>query len=128
VHRYKNHAVRKNVARVYGRAVLDSADPDPWSAMFDAAYLDRPADANDLVPFWVFSPPGGVVIERYVSALPLSLQTARYHRLKRTVGAYRMVLGQPRQEDLLLYAAGSPESLDWLRIDLTPPAAAEPAT
>ncbi len=79
-HRYKNHAVRKNVARVYGRPVLDSADPAPGSAMFDAAYLDRPADANDLVPFWVFSPPGGVVIERYVPALPLSLETARYHR------------------------------------------------
>ncbi|MEO7262797.1 MAG: helicase-related protein [Jatrophihabitantaceae bacterium] len=124
VHRYKNHAIRKNVASSYGRSVLDSTDPDPWATLFLAAQDARPAGANDLVPFWIFSPPGGAVIERYVPALPLSLETARYRRLQRTVGAYRMVLGQPRQEDLVLYAAGSEGSLDWLRIDLAPPAVA----
>lgn len=128
VHRYKNHAVRKNVASVYGGTILDSADPDPWAAVFAAALADRPAEANDLIPFWVFAPEDGATIERYVPALPLSLESARYHRLKRTVGAYRMVLGQPRQEDLLLYAGAREGELDWLHIDLTPPPRDRPAS
>jgi hypothetical protein len=112
--------VRKNVAAQYARSVLDPDVTDPWSHLFETAVEGRPAGATDLVPFWVFTPPGGAAIERYVLALPLSLESARYSRLQRTVGAYRMVFGQARQEDLLRYALGSGDDLSWLRIDLTP--------
>ena len=37
VHRYKGHAVRKNVGRAHGWAALESGDRDPWQAMFVAA-------------------------------------------------------------------------------------------
>lgn len=40
-------------------------------------------------------------IERYVPEMPLSKEVAHYDRLRRTVAAYRLVMGQPRQEDLV---------------------------
>jgi hypothetical protein len=120
VHRYKGHAVRKNVAAEYGSAALAAPGDDPWTAMFDAAVDDRPAEASDITPFWVFTRPGGAVIERYVPAQPLSRESAQLERLKRTVGAYRLVMGQPRQEDLLRYIGERDGDVDWMRIDLSP--------
>jgi hypothetical protein len=34
---------------------------------------------------------------------PLSRDTARYSGLQRALGAYRMVFGQPRQDELMAY-------------------------
>ena len=116
VHRYKGHAVRKNVAALHGSAALGGAD-DPWSAVFEAAHAARGAGATDIEPYWVFTRPGGAVIERYVPALPLSREEHQRRRLLRTVGAYRMVIGQPRQDDLVRYVG---EGVEWLRVDLAP--------
>ena len=118
VHRYKGHAVRKNVAAEYGlAAALDADSPDPWSAVFHAAQADNSDEDSDIKPFWVFTRPGGAVIERYVPVLPLSREAQQYRRLLRTVGAYRLVIGQPRQDDLIRYVG---EDVSWLRINLTP--------
>jgi hypothetical protein len=117
VHRYKGHAVRRNVAARFAPAAMGPGD-DPWQALFEAARDARRPGENDLVPYWVFA--GGSVIERYVPALPLSKETKQYERLLRSVGAYRLLLGQPRQEDLLRYCADMADDLEWLRIDLSP--------
>lgn len=119
VHRFKGHAVRRNVALTHRSAALGTSDADPWAAMFAAARAGCGA-TNDLTPFWVYAPEGGASIERYVPAAPLSREAARYARLLRTVGAYRLVMGQPRQEDLLRYLGNDVAALDWLHIDLTP--------
>ncbi len=120
VHRYKGHAVRRNIALAYGgRAEVTRAD-DPWAAMFDLAVADRPADQTMIHPYWVFPVKDGYRIERYVPALPLSREAHAYRRLLRTVGAYRLVIGQPRQEDLLRYLGGNAEELADLFIDLSP--------
>jgi hypothetical protein len=71
----------------------------------------------DIKPFWIFTRSNGAVIERYVPALPPSREAQQYRRLLRTVGAYRLVIGQPRQDDLIRYVG---EDVTWLRIDLTP--------
>ncbi len=118
VHRFKGHAVRRNVALTHSAAALKAVD-DPWAAVFDAAKADC-GGANDLTPYWVYAPEGGSCIERYVPAAPLSREAARYRRLLRTMGAYRLVMGQPRQEDLLRYVGDDVEALEWLQIDLTP--------
>lgn len=102
VHRYKGHAVRKNVALV-GRAALAASGGDPWAAMFDTARKQRPAEASDLVPFWIFEPAGGSKVERRVFAMPLSKDEQRLRRLKASLALYRMVFGQPRQDDLMEY-------------------------
>ena len=71
VHRYKRHAVRKNVAAIHGVAALGE-NTDPWADVFAAAQEVRGAGASDIEPFWVCTRPGDAVIERYVPALPLS--------------------------------------------------------
>ncbi len=120
VHRYKGHAVRRNVAANFADAALHASVDDPWYAMFLAASEQRPDGESELFPYWVYAPENGVKIERYVPANPLSKESAHYQRLTRTVGAYRMVIGQPRQEDLLRYA-NSDADLSWMEIDLSPP-------
>lgn len=117
VHRYKGHAVRKNVAADFGNAALDESFDDPWAGVFAAAVDAVAGTGSDITPFWVYTRPDGAVIERYVPAMPLSRETQRYEQLQRSVGAYRMVIGQPRQDDLIKYVG---EDADWLRIDLTP--------
>jgi len=80
------------------------------------------------VPFWIYPVDGGARIERHVPALPLSRDLDRLGTLRRSLAAYRMVFGQPRQEDLLAYLLEHlPEVdvdrvADELRIDLSPPA------
>lgn len=101
VHRYKGHAVRKNLARTHRDAAMNG--PDPWAAMFAKAVAARPADSSDLVPFWLFPIEGGAQIERHVLASPLSRDRAKLTALRRSLAVYRMVFGQPRQEELMEY-------------------------
>src|SRR5665811_1409404 len=120
VHRYKGHAVRKNVAAVYGSRPELLVGDDPWEAAFNLAAQDRPAGESEVFPYWIFPLADGAHIERYVPTLPLSKETHKYKRLMRTVGAYRLVVGQPRQEDLLKYLGDRIGDLADLRIDLSP--------
>jgi hypothetical protein len=135
VHRYKGHAIRKNVARRHATLAFTGAkggsqgEPfDPWSALFAKAREQRPPGSSDLIPFWLYPLPDGATIERHVLALPLSRDLDRLAALRRSLAVYRMVLGQPRQEDLLEYLlAHVPKEkvkqiLDELRVDLSPPA------
>lgn len=128
VHRYKGHAIRKNLARHYGLAALRECGErsswfDPWQVLFHLACKDRSPDSCDLVPFWHYRPKGGVCVERRVLAMPLSRETARLPWLKRRLALYRLVFGQPRQDDLLCGIEGDadPELARMWRIDLTPP-------
>lgn len=129
IHRYKGHAIRKNVAMAYGlRALREKWDGhgDPWRFMFGQARNDRP---NDLLCYWLFEPDGGGArIERHVPILSYSREEPHFKRLKKMLAVYRLVFGQPRQEDLLAYladkAGDSQDAWDpnnW-RISLAPPA------
>ncbi|MBW9208629.1 hypothetical protein KV100_03105 [Mumia sp. zg.B21] len=120
VHRYQGHAIRRNVAAGYGARPEVVAAGNVWTRMFDLATADRPAGMNDLYPSWVPPLMGTARIERYVPALPLSRETHALRRLLRTVGAYRLVLGQPRQSDLLRYLGDRAADLGDLCIDLEP--------
>lgn len=125
VHRYKGHAVRKNVARA-GRAGIGTAGADPWNDMFEFVRAERPFGASDLLPFWIFELPDGAKVERLVFRLPWSKDDQRLKRLKASLAIYRMVFGQPRQDDLLEYLLGNFDEAhaaqvvkNW-RIDLAP--------
>lgn len=104
VHRYKGHAVRKNVAR---RAQLDHlavpAGTNPWRELFRHACEGVPEQFADIKPYWVYPIDGGAMIERHVPTLPLSREAIRWPALRRSLAVYRMVFGQPRQEDLLAH-------------------------
>lgn len=132
VHRYKGHAVRKNVATQYGLDAIERAKVtgrDAWEAVFDLAVQGRQDSLNDLVPYWIFECEGGAFIQRRVVALPLSRDEARYQALRRSLALYRMVFAQPRQQDLLAcleQTLGAEQaavtSKQW-RIQLAPPVA-----
>jgi hypothetical protein len=100
---------------------------DPWSGLFDAAVSSRSADGSDLEPYWVYSIPGGAKIERHVPAYPLSREIGQMDALRRSLAVYRMVFGQPRQEDLVAFLlqhlsqSDVEEKVKALRIDLSPP-------
>ncbi|GAA1128591.1 DEAD/DEAH box helicase [Citricoccus alkalitolerans] len=118
VHRYKGHAVRKNVASAHAGSAVTPDGTDPWASMFAAAEACRPSGDSLINPYWVFPLEGGAAIERYVPAMPLSRESKQYEQLRITLGAYRFVMGQPRQEDLIRYLGKDAEKL---RIDLSPP-------
>ncbi len=127
VHRYKGHAIRRNIAEKYGlEALVDSIGTleDPWEYFFQMAAGGRGADKNDLIPFWHFE--GKHKIRRNVPTLPLSREVQLLDRLRSALVSYRMVFGQPRQEDLLNWLSRrSGEGLDLeklaeYRIDLSP--------
>jgi hypothetical protein len=103
VHRYKGHAVRKNVADVYG-SQASSGDGDIWSTMFQKAADDAGAN-SDLVPYWIFPDDNSdaAKIERHAPVLPVSKEEQQLAELKESLAVYRMAFGQPRQDDLVEY-------------------------
>jgi Helicase conserved C-terminal domain len=103
IHRYKGHAVRKNLALNYGISETSSSENDPWESLFAAGKRDRSPESSDLIPFWIYPLENGAKIERYVPNFPLSRDCERLEALRRSLAVYRMVFGQSRQEDLLAY-------------------------
>jgi hypothetical protein len=101
IHRYKGHAVRKNVAAAFEAEALRHGDSDAWETAFELGRTRRSVGENDLVPYWLF--PGDAKIERHVPALPFSREVERLYGLRRALAIYRMVFGQSRQEDLITY-------------------------
>ena len=128
VHRYKGHVIRKSVASSLGLKALQdaAADTDPWEQLFALARSGRAQGQTDLVPFWVFNGKGEHKIRRYLPALPLSRERAAAVRLRASLGVYRLVFGQPRQEDLLAFLQSTrhADELDasLYAIDLSPQA------
>ena len=126
VHRNKGHAVRKNIAERYGLTALSDSHEggDPWQTLFLIASRGKSDGHSDLIPYWIFED-GSARVERRIPLLPYSKEVGKLKRLKQGLALYRMVFGQPRQEDLLfsLSQNGSHESADladWL-ISLQPP-------
>lgn len=101
VHRYKGHAVRKNVAEAFLPDLRTHWRPgrDPWDVLFDCAERTYRASHGELVPYWLC--PGPHKVERCVPMLPYSKEVEKLRRLKRSLAIYRVVFGQPRQEELL---------------------------
>ena len=124
VHRYKGHAVRRNIAATLGselRAAGLAAGVDIWDELFAMAAARESGDGSEMVPYWVFE--GPAKIERLVPVLPFSREAVALPRLRKTLAAYRLAFGQPRQEELVEFLGDklSEEDLNRLRIDLSPP-------
>ena len=125
IHRYKGHAVRRNVAASHADAAFASwcVGDDIWRLMFKLAdKAARAAEESDLVPYWIA--PGQHKVYRHVPQLRYTAEVEAFDRLKQQLAAYRVVFGQPRQEELvtLLDRAGVDVARlrDWA-VDLSPP-------
>ena len=124
VNRYKGHAIRKNVAMAHRSAALAQGVTDPWTAVFEAAASEDRQGLGDLMPFWMY--PGDASLVRRIMGIPLSRDEEQWKRLQESLALYRLVFGQPRQEDMLAALqrrgiAGSDEQVAEMRIDLRPP-------
>ena len=79
-----------------------------------------------MAPFWVFDQ-GPAKVERLVPLLPFSKEAAALPRLRKTLAAYRLAFGQPRQEELIEFLGADRSDAELLllasrlRIDLSPP-------
>ena len=129
IHRYKGHAVRRNVAASHADDAFAawSAGKDIWTLMFELAdKAARSAEESDLVPHWIA--PGEHRVERHVPQLPYTAEVEAFDRLKRQLAAYRVVFGQPRQEALVTLLDRAGVDVARLRgwaVDLSPPVASE---
>lgn len=131
VHRYKGHAVRKNVAAVVGRP---TGKGEPWAELFARADEMTAQDRDtQIVPYWVFpsdelDDPSMARIERHLPVTPYSREASRLDPLMASLAYYRLAFGQPRQEELVRHVLGRIEDdeirtgLAEIRVDLTPPA------
>jgi len=112
---------------VHGPAAIRSDARDHWQALFEFARQERQVNDHGLVPYWLYPLEDGAWIERHVLLYPLSSDATRYRALQRSLGAYRMVFGQPRQDELLAYLVSRvdadrlSELSSTLQIDLAPP-------
>jgi hypothetical protein len=120
VNRFAGHAVRKNVAAKHRRHGLLSARSgrNPWEGTFEAA-VDH-SELGEFSPWWIY--PGDARVERLIVHFPLSREEAQYEQLRDSLTLYRMMLGQPRQEDMmeLLQQRGVSDS-QVAQLDLRPP-------
>ncbi|MFM8856518.1 MAG: helicase C-terminal domain-containing protein, partial [Actinomycetota bacterium] len=120
VNRFGGHAVRKNVASAHRDSALSSAKSgsNPWAAAFDAA-RDHP-ELGEFSPWWIY--PGDSRVERLIVNFPLSRDESQYERLRDSLTLYRLMLGQPRQEDMMeLLQQRGVDAEDVAQLDLRPP-------
>jgi hypothetical protein len=130
VHRYKGHAVRKNVALATGPP---TGDGDPWAQLFDRAVArSRHLGLSEIVPYWVYVPDNAGDepvhrIERHLPITPYSRESSRIGDLLSSVAYYRLAFGQPRQEELVRHVLTNVTDADLraelcnIRVDLSPP-------
>ncbi|WP_419930853.1 DEAD/DEAH box helicase [Candidatus Poriferisodalis sp.] len=129
VHRYKGHAVRRNLAATLGPNLLANGVPphgDLWNELFEAAVESSPSTDGAIVPYWVFND-GPAKIQRHVPVLPFSRDAAAVSQLRKALAAYRLAFGQPRQEELVEFLSADRTNQELLqltarlKIDLSPP-------
>lgn len=96
VYRYKNHAVRQNIALDHSAENIgDRAD---WSTLFQREDdREQAAPKRDLVPYWIYARrhQDARKIQRYVLSLPSSREVRRFEKLTRALASYRLALGKP---------------------------------
>ena len=127
VHRYKGHAVRKNVALRHGHGAIAGRTGDPWDGAFALAAQERGPSQSELFPYWIYPQPNGAHVEQHILALPLSREIDRLGALRNALAIYRLAFEQARQEDIidhLLRRLGRDEAqllAHLIKIDLRPP-------
>lgn len=131
VNRYQGLSVRQSVAERYGNRQFGK---DPiWQQLFVTAEREEIARScgtvnSGLLPNWGITQGDGLVpVERYVYLYPFSKDVAQYESLIDQIFRYRMVLGQPDQEELLKIfndrledGSLNPSDLEQLYINLCP--------
>jgi hypothetical protein len=109
INRRDGLAIRRAIAREWPLEQLAQAasggHPNFWERVFAAVSSapDTQRYKHGLYPHWIFEPRGGQVerIRRHLFFYADSQDASRYEELKERLALYRLVFGQPRQQDLL---------------------------
>ncbi len=89
VNRYKNYAVRKNIAKSFNNKC--------WIEKFEKAKKEK---GCDFTAFWLYtSEIAQEKIQRVIPLLPLSREYYKYEHLKEQLNLYRGVMGQKEQDE-----------------------------
>jgi hypothetical protein len=99
IQRFGGHSIRKQIARQLGADVWRQTmrGESPWVRLSVLAEKHM-SDKSGLCPWWVCR---GAEVKRYVFDVPSSEQRHWLELMKEQRMLYRLVLGQPDQEDLL---------------------------
>jgi uncharacterized membrane protein YkvA (DUF1232 family) len=84
----------------------DSSRGLPWQWIFDSIEAQPLSDQSfkqGLYPHWIYVPRSGKldILRRHLLFYSNSKDSLKYKRLKRDLALYRLVFGQPRQEDIV---------------------------
>lgn len=132
INRYKNLAIRQNIALKYGINLKINKDDDIWDIMFQKAYEDfkKHEKNSDLIPYWIlpvekYKQEDIIHIERIIPMYPYSKDRLIYEKLMKILTYYRLTIGQSRQEEFVEYIISSDkysgiEDLKQLFINLSP--------
>lgn len=100
INRFKNLAIRQNLALKYRNELEKIDSSNIWEQLFQLAIEHEKGNKSDLVPYWHVEPEH-VFIERQVPTIPYSKEVKKLNNLLKTISVYRIALGQPRQEELV---------------------------
>ncbi|WP_442510549.1 DEAD/DEAH box helicase family protein [Novipirellula sp. SH528] len=115
INRHNSLAIRDMIARDYPlrelktfasqRAELEPSGL-PWEWVFDAIKEEPMNDQtfkHGLFPHWIYKPKdeNTEILRRHLIFYNASRDIHQYRRLKRDLTIYRLVFGQPRQEDIV---------------------------
>ncbi len=123
LNRYNCYSIREMISRDYPLAGTDGynrlkTDPGPsqnegvesrglpWQWIFDSIEAQAMSDQSfkqGLYPHWIYVPRVGKleILRRHLLFYSNSKDSLKYKRLKRDLALYRLVFGQPRQEDIV---------------------------
>ena len=98
INRYESLAIRRNIAKYFENK--KDFKNDIWDEMFNE--LTKNNYSSNLIPYWGLSKFDSVFkIERIIPLFPLSNDRYKYERIIKILSLYRIILGQPRQEELI---------------------------
>lgn len=109
INRRDGLAIRRAIAREWPiKRLAGALTGEPlsfWEHVFNVIGKapDMQRYKHGLYPHWIFEPRGGQVerIRRHLFFYADSQDASRYEELKERLALYRLVFGQPRQQDLL---------------------------
>lgn len=119
INRFKNLAIRQNLAIKYRDKLNDADSATAWDQLYQLAIDIEKGNKSDLVPFWHIEPQN-IFIERQVPTIPYSKEVRKLKNLLKTISVYRIALGQPRQEELVNHLIDSfePHEIEKVQTEL----------
>jgi uncharacterized membrane protein YkvA (DUF1232 family) len=109
INRYDGLAIRRNIATDHSLAAVGAINGEKqnlWARVFKLLKTDTTGTQrfnHGLYPHWIYQPASGdsPMIRRHLAFHAGSRDIVRYRDLKGALSLYRLVFGQPRQQDII---------------------------